>query len=66
MVEETADDGKTWGKTTARTQGLATRKESWNGAVEHRLAGSECGGSLPRGGGKSYRKEEASAGRSLL
>jgi hypothetical protein len=47
MPEEMADDGENWGKTAARTHGLATQKESCNGVVEHRLAGGECGGVLP-------------------
>jgi hypothetical protein len=65
-AEEMVDDGKTRGKTITRTQGLATWKESWNGVVEWRLAGSEYIGGLPQGGGKSCGKEEASAGWTLL
>jgi hypothetical protein len=65
-MEETTDDGETWGKTTARTQGLATQKESWIGTAEWQLADGEYGGGLPRSRGKSYRKEESLAGRSLL
>jgi hypothetical protein len=38
-VEEVANDGDSWGKTTARSSGLPRRKESGNGAVEWQLAG---------------------------
>jgi hypothetical protein len=40
-AEEMADDCDSWGKTTTRTHGLATRKESQNGAAERWLAGGE-------------------------
>jgi hypothetical protein len=66
MAEETADDGETKGKTTARTQGLATWRASRNSAVERWLAGGKCSAGLPRGRGKSCGKEEASTGWSLL
>jgi hypothetical protein len=65
MMEEPADEVKTWGKTTARIQGVATRKELQIGVAERRLASGEFTGGLPRGGGKSCRKEEALAGRSV-
>jgi hypothetical protein len=29
-MEETTDDRETWGKTTAKTRGLATRKDNGN------------------------------------
>jgi hypothetical protein len=32
-----ADDRNSWGKTTARTQGLAMREESPDGKAERRL-----------------------------
>jgi hypothetical protein len=41
-AEETANDRDSWCKTTTRTQGLATRKESRNGATKQRLARGEC------------------------
>jgi hypothetical protein len=40
-VEEWADDGDTWGKTTTRSWGLATSKELANGGAKRRLAGGE-------------------------
>jgi hypothetical protein len=40
-VKEMTDDGDSWGKTTTRTQDLATWKESWNGAAKQQLAGGE-------------------------
>jgi hypothetical protein len=40
-VEEWADDGETWGKTTANTLELATQKENGNGGANRRLAGGE-------------------------
>jgi hypothetical protein len=36
-----ADDRETWGKTIARSRGLARRKESPNGGANQRLAGVE-------------------------
>jgi hypothetical protein len=36
-----ADDHDFWGKTTARTRGLAMREESPNGGAERRLASCE-------------------------
>jgi hypothetical protein len=36
-----ADDHDSWGKTTARTQGLVMRDKSPNGGVERWLAGSD-------------------------
>jgi hypothetical protein len=41
MAEEMADDGKTWGKTTAMTRGLAMWNESWNGMAKWRLANGQ-------------------------
>jgi hypothetical protein len=40
-VEEWADDGETWGKTTANTLELATQKENGNGGANRWLAGGE-------------------------
>jgi hypothetical protein len=41
QAEEMADDDDSWGKTTARSRGLATSKESQNGGVKQQLAGGE-------------------------
>jgi hypothetical protein len=38
-AEETTNDGKTQGKTTARPRRLATQKESRNGMAKQQLAG---------------------------
>jgi hypothetical protein len=40
-VEEWVDDAKTWGKTTARTRGLARHEKSPNGEANQRLADGE-------------------------
>jgi hypothetical protein len=41
QAEGVADDGDSWGKTTARTQGLAMRKEKGNGGAKWWLASGE-------------------------
>jgi hypothetical protein len=41
VAEEWADDHDTLGKTTAKTRGLATRKENENGRANRRLGGGE-------------------------
>jgi hypothetical protein len=51
-AEEEDSSDETWGKMTSRSWGVSTRKESDNGMVKRRLAGGECSGDLPRGGGK--------------
>jgi hypothetical protein len=67
MMEEPADEVKTWGKMTARTQGVATRKELQIGVAECRLASGEFTGGLPRGGGIAVERRKLwLAGRSVL
>jgi hypothetical protein len=51
------DDGDSWGKTTAWSGILSRHEELGNGSKSWWLAGGKCGGSLPRGGGKSYGRE---------
>jgi hypothetical protein len=41
LAQEWVDDAETWGKTTARTQGLARHEESPNGKASRWLADSE-------------------------
>jgi hypothetical protein len=55
-AEETADDRNSWGETTTRTLGLATRKESRNGVAKWCLAGGECTAASYLGKEKSYAK----------
>jgi hypothetical protein len=54
-VEDGADDGEFWGKTTSRPWGLATWKESPNGGAKRWLAGGvlpQCGEKLREKGWK--------------
>jgi hypothetical protein len=66
MAEEMADDGKTWGKTTAMTRGLAMWNESRNGMAKWRLANGQWAVACHLGiGEKLQGGGEISAGRSL-
>jgi hypothetical protein len=40
-AKEWADDSETWGKATAKTQGLATQKQNRNGGANRGLASGE-------------------------
>jgi hypothetical protein len=64
-VEEEDSSDETWGKRSARSRGVSTHKESKNGSSTRWLAGDECGGGLPRGGGKMLMDEETSATRAF-
>jgi hypothetical protein len=62
-VEEVADDGDSWGKTTTWSSGLARRKESGNGAVEWQLGGGKPRWRLTSALGENAGKGGGSFGR---